>query len=395
MSRIDLERLTPGGTQTYSKHPRRFPPGTPDQLLGGQGCAVVDRTGQHVLIDCVSALGAIILGYQDPDVDDAIREQLGRGISFSLATDVEEDVADLVCRTVPGADMVRFMKNGADACAVSVRLARAATERERVVSIGYHGYQDWTMAHTNPRGVPAFNAQLLRTVPYNDVSSLTAAVQSDTACVILEPMVATHPEWPRAGFLEEVRMLCDVTGAILIFDEVVTGFRMALGGAQEHFGITADLVASGKAMANGMPLSIVTGKRELMELLDGRVFASTTFGGETLSLVAARATINKLRAREVPRLLAEFGTQLIEAYELAASQADMAEHTTILGYPARPVITWDTPARAAAFGAAMLQHGFLFQGYLNLTLAHVEYPGLLDRFKEAFIAGTLAARTCS
>jgi glutamate-1-semialdehyde aminotransferase len=402
-----LEELTPCGTQTYSKHPSRYAPGCPEKLLYGFGCTVRGSDGRDY-IDFVSALGAVILGHADPEVNSEVSDQLRCGTSFSLATDIEEEVAELVCATVPGAEMVRFQKNGADACDAAVRLARHVTGRERVVTIGYHGKSDWTMADTNPHGIPAFNRDLLTRVPYGDIAALDVALNGplfadlppagqtahDTpaACLIMEPVVATHPVLPPPGYLQACRDLCTKHGALLIFDEVVTGFRMALGGAQEHYGIHADLVASGKAMANGMPISIVTGPRDLMQRLGGEVFCSTTFGGETLSLAAARATITKLRDLDVPARLDGLGTTIMAYYEAEALAHGLQDVTRIIGYPQRPVVVWDDAERGKRFAAEMLAHGFLWQGYFNLTLAHTQRDGLVPTLCVAFEAGMKAVR---
>ena len=393
-----LAELTPAGTSTYSKSPLRFPVGCPDLAIAGRGPYLIGSDGRRY-IDLVSGMGAIILGYRDPDVDAAVTAQLGNGVSFSLPTALEAEVAETVCRLVPGAEMVRFMKNGADACATAVRLARAITGRERIITIGYHGYQDSVLAPP-AKGVPRAVQDLRTEVPFGDIEAMTRAIEIDEAimpaCVIMEPVVATNPVLPTPGYLQAIRVLCDTYGALLVFDEVVTGFRMAVGGAQEAYGVRADLIAAGKAMANGFPLSIVCGPRRHMELLDGRVFCSTTFGGETLSLAAAQATLTKLESQRVPTKLAQFGNRLMRGFELAAGMADLTAEVRIIGYPQRPVIQWRRDALRAAFGQRMMTRGFLFGGYINLTLAHYNDPaveiGLLDAFTDALQAarGVLA-----
>ncbi|MDD5305059.1 MAG: aminotransferase class III-fold pyridoxal phosphate-dependent enzyme [Elusimicrobia bacterium] len=387
--------LTPAGTQTYSKHPSRFPQGCPDLAVSGDGCRIHGSDGR-TYVDFVSALGAVILGYRDSDVDTAVIEQLRNGVSFSLPTHLEAQVAKQVCALVPGAEMVRFQKNGADACDTAVRLARAVTGRERIVNVGYHGKSDAFVADTNPRGVPDSSRDLMTRVPYGDLAAIEAHLDrrlpgSRAACLIMEPVVATNPVLPPPGYLEGCRALCDQYGALLIFDEVVTGFRMALGGAQEAFGVRADLIAAGKAMANGFPLSIVCGPRKYMELLDGRVFCSTTFGGETISLAAASATLGKLADQEVPAALGKLGERIMGEYGLAVELAGLAPETRVIGYPQRPVIQWRREALRAAFGQAMLHAGYLFQGYMNLTWAHVNEPFLAERLADAFGTALAAA----
>jgi len=269
------------------------------------------------------------------------------------------------------------------------------------VTIGYHGKSDWTVTDTNPAGVPYFNRDLLSRARYGDLDALDEAFESwrgspvggRPACLIMEPVVAGNPEACPEGYLQACRDLCTRHGALLIFDEVVTGFRMALGGAQEVYGVQADLVASGKAMANGMPLSIVSGPRDLMRRLGpGDVFASTTFGGETLSLAAARATLTKLRAENVPEQLGAMGAVLMQAFTDLAYARRLHGMTRIVGYPQRPVVQWLVPELTGArFNAALLAHGFLYQGYFNLTLAHAREPGIQARLETALAAGLDAA----
>src|SRR5882757_6447795 len=198
---------------------------------------------------------------------------------------LEVEVAELVRSVVPGAEMVRFSKTGCDVTSAAVRLARAFTGRKKVLGCGYHGWHDWYFSVTDrDHGIPEEVAALSSTFTYNDLESVRASLDDETACVLLEPMVF---EEPRAGFLQELAVLCKARGALLIFDEMWTGFRVALGGAQERFGVRADLACFSKAVANGMPLSVLTGRADVMQLLERDVFFYTTFGGEALSLAAA------------------------------------------------------------------------------------------------------------
>jgi glutamate-1-semialdehyde 2,1-aminomutase len=189
--------------------------------------------------------------------------------------------------------MVRYSKTGADATTAAVRLARAFTGRNKVLCCGYHGWHDWYVGVTDRnRGIPQAVLDLSFTVNYNDLDSVADSLDEDTACIILEPTVF---EAPKEGFLQGLRELCEKNGSLLIFDEMWTGFRLALGGAQEFFGVRADLMTFSKAVANGMPISILAGRREVMRLCEKDVFFFTTFGGEALSLAAAKATITELR----------------------------------------------------------------------------------------------------
>src|SRR5262249_48352539 len=264
------------------KGPGQFVRGVaPKYLQRGLGSRVWDVDGNEYL-DWSMAVGPLSLGYAYPAVDDAIRRQLQDGITFSLMHPLEVDVAQLVGALVPGADSVRFSKTGADVTSAAVRLARAFTGREKVLCCGYHGWHDWYVAVTDrDRGIPAAVAARTYTIPYNDLPAAREALDGDTACVILEPVTF---EPPKPGYLAGLREACEEAGALLVFDEMWTGFRLALGGAQEHFGVRADLACFSKAVANGMPLSLLTGRADVMSLLERDVFFFTTFGGEALSL---------------------------------------------------------------------------------------------------------------
>ena len=281
------EGLIPAGTQTLAKGPGQYVRGVaPKYLARGKGCRVWDVDGNEYL-DYQMGIGPLSLGYANPVVDAAIREQLADGITFSLMHPLEVEVAELVRELVPGAEGVRYSKTGCDATTAAVRLARAFTGRDRVLCCGYHGWHDWYIGVTDRNaGIPRAVAELTATFGYNDLGSVLDAIDDQTACVILEPVTF---EEPRDGFLSELRRVCDQYGALLIFDEMWTGFRLALGGAQERFSVRADLACFSKAIANGMPISVVTGRREVMALCDKQVFFFTTFGGEALSLAAARA----------------------------------------------------------------------------------------------------------
>jgi glutamate-1-semialdehyde aminotransferase len=325
-------RVLPGITQTYSKAPDQHVPGVyPAYLVRGDGCRVWDLEG-HEYIDYPCALGPVVLGYRDPEVDLAVHAQVDRGPSFSLGTPLEVEVAELVVEMVPSAEMVRFVKTGSEATSAAVRLGRAFTGRDHVAMCGYHGWHEWCVGHT-PRnaGVPEAVRALTHQWAYNDLDSLRgvlARYPEQVGVVIMEPVGV---EEPQPGFLEGVRSLAHEAGALLIFDEVITGFRLARGGAQEHFGVSADLAAFGKAVANGYPLGLVAGRADVMELVTSATFVSGTFGGEAVSLAAARATLEKLRREPVCEHLWRQGAvlrdrfnQLAAAHEVPARMVGLA-----------------------------------------------------------------------
>ncbi|HSU38758.1 MAG TPA: aminotransferase class III-fold pyridoxal phosphate-dependent enzyme, partial [Polyangiaceae bacterium] len=300
--------LIPAGTQTLAKGAGQYVNGVaPKFAARGVGSHLWDVDGNEY-VDLQMGIGPLSLGYCYEAVDRAIVEQLSRGITFSLVHPLEVEVAELVQKVVPNAEMVRYSKTGCDVTSAAVRLARAHTGRNKVLACGYHGWHDWYVAVTDRnRGVPEATRDLTYTFDYNDLAGLERSLDADTACVILEPVVFVAP---KDGFLHEVRKLCDARGALLVFDEMWTGFRLALGGAQEKFDVRADLACFSKACANGMPLSMLTGRRDVMRLLDKDVFFFTTFGGEALSLAAARATITEMLDKDVIGHLARQGRRL-------------------------------------------------------------------------------------
>lgn len=310
----------PLAAQTFSKSHQQWVRGaTPLFLESGAGCRVTDPDG-NVYIDYLQGLMANVLGYCDPDVDAAIRSQLAKGMSFSLATTLEADLADRLVRDIPCAEMVRYGKNGSDATSAAIRLARAYTGRDKIALCGYHGWHDWYIGTTSRNlGVPPAVSALSTTFPFNDADALAMLLAREPdafAAVILEPAGVVAPA---PGFLESLRKITEQYGVLLVFDEIVTGFRIHKGGAQAYYGVVPDLAAFGKAMANGMPISAVVGRRSIMAKMDD-IFFSGTFGGEALSIAAAIATIDKLERENAVARLWKRGAALS-----AASNARFAE----------------------------------------------------------------------
>ena len=251
--------LIPAATQTLAKGPGQYVRGVaPKYLLKGKGSHVWDVDGNEY-IDYQMGIGPLSLGYCYDRVDRAIREQLQDGITFSMMHPLEVEVAELIREAVPQAEMVRYSKTGCDVTSAAVRLARAYTRRDKVLCCGYHGWHDWYIAVTDRNnGIPQAVQDLTFTFNYNDINSVIDAIDDNTACVILEPVVF---EPPKDDFLRKLREVCTSRGVVLIFDEMWTGFRLALGGAQEYFGVDADLMTYSKAIANGMPLGVIAGRR--------------------------------------------------------------------------------------------------------------------------------------
>jgi len=381
-------KTIPLGSQTFSKSKTQYPMGvSPFFIQRGKGSRVWDVDGNEY-IDFINSLAAITLGYCDPDVDAAVRAQLEEGVIFSLPHPIEMQVAELIVKLVPCAEKVRFGKNGSDATAGSIRLARAFTNRDHVATCGYHGWQDWYIGTTaRNRGVPQATRDLSHTWTYNDISSLAKLFQEypdKIAAVILEPMNVTEP---LPGFLEEVKALTHKHGALLIFDETVTGFRYAIGGAQQHFGVTPDLATFGKGLANGYPVSAVVGRADVMQLME-EVFFSFTFSGETLSLVAALATMQKLEREPVTDTLYTQGRKVMDGLKACIAAAGAEDFLGAAGNP-----TWsfflikDTANYSqwqikTLFLQEMFARGVLIIGTHNMSYSHTDAD--LDKLFNAY-----------
>lgn len=281
----------PSASQTFSKSYIHHIAGiSPFFIDRGKGAYIWD-IDNNKYIDYMSALLPILLGYGDNDVDEAIKSQLAKGISFSLSTELEAELSEMLIDLIPCAEMVRFNKNGSDVTSAAIRLARAYTGRNQIAICGYHGWHDWYIG-TTPRnlGVPDETIKLTDKFIFNDIESLkTLLSQKKYAAIILE---AEGVSKSSNNFLEDIRKLATDHGAILVFDEIVSGFRSSYGGVQKLRGIIPDLSCFGKAMGNGMPISALVGKKDIMSVMD-KVFVSSTFGGEALSIAATIACLKK------------------------------------------------------------------------------------------------------
>lgn len=391
-------RTIPQASQTVSKSAENFVKGAyPLFIDKGEGAKLFDVDGNEY-IDYILGLCPIILGYCDEDVDAAIRHQLDRGIIFSLASPLEAELAERLCHLIPCAEKVRFAKNGSDATSGAVRLARAHTDRDRIAICGYHGWHDWYIGSTAKRlGVPDAVQALSSTFDFNDADSLEALLADDPkgyAAIILEPAGVEAPE---PGFLEAVRSLADKYGAVLIFDEIVTGFRMNLGGAQAEYGVAPDLASFGKSMANGMPISALVGKAELMDVMTD-VFVSGTFGGETLSIAAALATIDKLEATDTLSKIRMHGARLRSEINSIFHTHGLNEDFMIKGDDWRPVLKIQTQSVTQPLAMSLLRQelaeaGVIFGSGFNMCLAHCDTNNsILDQTISAWdhTAGVLA-----
>lgn len=334
------ERVIPLGAQTVSKSRLTLPPGiAPLYSTRADGCKIWDVDGNEY-IDLIAGLAAVNIGYGDKEIGDAVIAQVPNGVTISLAHPIEEEVAQLIVDLVPSAEMVRFGKNGSDATSAAIRVARGYTGRDHVIVCGYHGWHDWYIGTVSSRnlGVPEDVAALAHSVPFNDLLAMESELKRNpTAAIIMEVMTL---EWPVEGYLEGVRELATRYGALLVFDEMITGFRFANGGAQEYFGVTPDLSTFGKGMANGYPLSAIVGKREFMMVLE-KAFFTGTFGGELLSLTAAKKVLERIKRTNVISRISEKGerlTALVNEVIIAAGAGDLL---SLQGHPSWMFLVWN------------------------------------------------------
>lgn len=375
------EKIIPACTQTFSKGPTQFVFGVaPIYLQKGKGCRVWDVDGNEY-IDLCMGLWPIVLGYGYPKVEKAIARQAAQGQTFSLMHPLEIEVSELLLKINPWADMVRFGKNGSDVTTAAVKVARASTGRDMIVrcSTSYHGFHDWYICTTERnRGIPSFNKELCKIFDYNDISGFKELMRQygpKVACVIMEGVILTPPE---KGFLEELEKITHQYGAILIFDEVINGFRLALGGASEYFNINVDLACFGKGMANGSPVSALVGKKDIMRLFADDVFFSCTFGGETIGLAAAKATIEEFMANDGIEYLWKIGTRLKNGLIERAEKYGLSDIVVPKGYPVRTVLQFYSPKDKnkidlnikSLFQQEVIKGGVLLAEYHALSLSH-------------------------
>jgi glutamate-1-semialdehyde aminotransferase len=374
------EAVIPVGTQTFSKSASyRVGDNAPLFLQRGDGAHVYDVDG-HEYVDYIMALGPITVGYADDRISTAVQKQLDDGILLSQPHPKEVEVSERLCEIIPAAEMVRFGKNGSDVTSAAVRLARAYTGRERVARCGYHGWQDWSIAGTEmANGIPECLKPLTQSWEYNNLESLKQLFEEydDIAAVIMEPMDADPPD---PGFLKGVKDIAHDNDALFIFDEVITGFRFSLGGAQEHFGVTPDLAAFGKGIANGFPLSALVGRSDVMQELED-VFFSFTYGGELASLAAAEATIDILENQAVIEHMWNLGSILSERVNKLIEQHGLANRVEMKGLDPWPILEFEglendpddfDLALKSLFQREVVSEGILFNGSHFFCDQHTE-----------------------
>ena len=386
-------KVSPLAAQTFSKSYRYFCNGiAPSFMDHGKGCYVYDVDGNK-FIDYMCALGPITVGYNNPKVNKAVIKQVKKFSSGSLQSELEVKLAEKLCKVVPCAEMVRFVKNGGDATTAAIRLARAYTGRDMVLMSGYHGMHDWSIgASANNKGVPKTVCELTKNFTYNDLDDIKTKLEEykgKVAAVILEPIQSNGP---KDGYLQALKDLTHEYGAIFIFDEVVSGFRYALGGASELYGVTPDLAAFGKGMANGYAISAVAGRKDLLQQIEDGVFVSTTFGGDSVPMAAALATIEILEQpgfyehiNKIGRIQMDGVKQLIEKYSLQ-------DVLSVSGMPAHGGVSFEGHGKLSyldiqsVYSQTMIENGILVFAIWNLSGSITENEALkyLDATDKAF-----------
>lgn len=369
-----LNALVPGGSHTYAKGDDQYPVAAPGLIERGSGCRVWDADGNE-FIEYGMGLRAVTLGHAYPPVVEAVREALDRGTNFTRPSTLELECAEAFLGVIRGADMVKFTKDGSTANTAALRLARAYTGRDMVAVCRDHpffSYDDWYMSTTTmDGGIPDDVRSRTQTFAYNDLPSLERVFDAHSgrvAAVFMEPARTAEPAM---GFLEGVRKLCDERGAVLVFDETITGFRWHLGGAQEDYGVLPDLSVFGKALANGFSLSALCGKRELMrrgsrERAQDNVFLlSTTHGAESTALAAGLKTIEIYRSEPVIASLHHKGNRLATGVRAAARRRGLERSFEVVGRASNLIyLTRDAGGRPS-------------QGFRSLFLQEIIRRGVL------------------
>lgn len=380
----------PLGSQTFSKSYTNFPRHvSPYFASHANGSKLTDIDGNEY-IDFLSGLLSISVGYNNAEVNDAVVAQLQKGVNFSLATELETYVAEKIIEMVPCAEMVRFGKNGSDATSAAIRIARAHTKRDHVAVCGYHGWHDWYISTTTrDSGVPKSVGEMSHGFQFNNLESLEklfTELPDSYAAVIMEPM---NIDFPDEGFLQGVKDLAHKHGALLIFDEIITGFRFSKGGAQELFGVTPDLCTLGKGMGNGFPISAIAGRADLMMLLED-IFFSGTFGGEALSLAASLKVLEMVERDDIPAQLENTGQKIIDGLNAIIKECDAEDFMEAKGHPCWSFVIvkdyneYDSLHLKTYFLQEMFARGILILGLHNVSAAHTDgdVETLLNAYRE-------------
>ncbi|MFO8191520.1 MAG: aminotransferase class III-fold pyridoxal phosphate-dependent enzyme [Bacillota bacterium] len=372
----EAKRVSPGGVMGI-RRPYNFIEGEyPIFLTHGYGGHIVDVDGNDY-IDMLCAYGPIILGYNEPEINRAVREQMDKGFCFSLVQPVQNELIKRLIRIVPSAEMALLVKTGSDATGLAVRVARGYTGKDKILRCGYHGWHDWCVEVAG--GVPKAIQDLTLEFPYGDLDALENMLQEnkgEVAGIIITPVghpLARPIVAPPEGYLAGVRQLADQYDCVLIFDEIRTGFRVAMGGAQERYGVIPDLTAIGKAMANGYSISACVGKAEVMKTAEKKVFISSTFFPNSLEMVAAMKCLDILEREKVIDAIWERGEAFLANLEKIVEKSGVP--ATVSGIPPMPFLTFDKvddiyQERRIRFYTETIRRGLFIQPYHHWYIAY-------------------------
>lgn len=373
-------QLIPCGTQSFSKGPTQFSFGVcPVYLRRGNGAKVVD-VDDNEYIDYGMGLHSVILGYSHPKVTEAIVSAAQAGINLTLMHPLEVEIAQVLTKWIPSAEMVRFTKTGSEAAAAAVRIARIVTGRDHIAICGYHGWHDWFVGISERNaGVPDAVKGLSHTFVYNQIETLEKLFvdyKDKIAAVIMEPCGVIKP---KDDFLNKCKQLAHKQGSLFILDEIITGIRWNQGGAQALFNVTPDISTFGKSIANGMPISVVVGKKQYMDVLNNpNAFLSSSFAGEIVSLAACEVTLEIIEKERVIPLIWEKGEKLMTEFNKIVYKNNLIEFIEMIGFPCRPVVSFKENKRCNPLAVKSYiqqecaRRGLLFTGYFAMSHAHSE-----------------------
>ncbi len=372
----EAKRLSPGGLMGI-RRPYNFVEGEyPIFIEKGYGGHIVDVDGNDY-IDMLCGYGPIILGYNEPEINQEVIKQMEKGFCFSLVQEIQNTLQKRLIDLIPCAEMVVLAKTGSDVTSIAVKVARGYTGKNKILRCGYHGWHDWCVEVKG--GVPKQITDLTIEFHYGDLDALESVLKEhgdDAACIIMTPVghpLALPVMAPPEGYLEGVRELADKYNVILIFDEIRTGFRVSLGGAQEKYGVTPDLAVFGKAMANGYPISAIVGKEEIMRVLESKVFVSSTFFPNSLEMAAALKCIEILERDRVLDDIWTRGESFLEISTKLVEESDVP--ATVSGIPPMPYITFDKvdsqyKERRTFFYTETIRRGLFIQPYHHGYICH-------------------------
>jgi len=378
------KRIIPGGTQLLSKHSEVFLPGQwPSYFKKAKGVEVWDLDGNHYIDMSIMGVGTCILGYADDDVNEAVKKVIDTGSMCTLNSPEEVELSELLLKLHPWANMVRYARTGGEAVAVAVRIARAYVKKDKIAFCGYHGWHDWYLSANladdrnldgqllpglKPLGVPRGLKGTAIPFNYNRIDELQKITKdNDIGVIIIEPI--RHHE-PKNDFLGKIRRIADSIGAVLIFDEVTSGWRMKVGGAHELYNVYPDIVVYGKAMSNGFPMAAVVGKEKVMDVAQ-ESFISSTYWTERVGPAAAIATINKISKKKIPAYLCKIGNLISEGWREIADKHNL--EMTVTGIPPLTTFVFDYENRAelhTLFTQEMLKRGFLASKSVYVSYSH-------------------------